>query len=447
LTLQEYLSDNLNLACPLVGFDKITEFRPSGECKTMKKRPYYHCSIEDCFNEQGNSRQMMEHLVRRHHAEGWVKSKGLQVPKSHSSLVELCKTHAENPLSATFVVKVIKNDDLWYKCKKAKLRLNEDEANNLFNQINLEASSDTQKRMDTLPSIELEDAVSSISIEMANTKENELAESPNKQISDHDDTESLTKDPDGLDEGSSVHVVTNPYKPIRESPRSLVKFNSSSIDEVFNNLTELKHNESFEVSGNGDTVVTEKSYNESFNQTSVSVSAIEKEQNLTGDIGGRRIGHNSDEIEIVGSKEGYSKSTSGEPSFHFKKETKSENKPNDMLERQVSNDEDITVEFASKAPPLNPEFIFKDKVAKAVKHTLFKYYSKDENDKNNKDGTPKDIRIRSEQEFSDICRNFSQRFRKEIEEAYLAFNETLDGIEKIDVQEYGISHDIEKHFS
>ena len=76
-TLAEYIADNPNPACPLVGLEHITEFWPAaGVCSDLSRRPYYHCSVGECYNEQGNSRQMMQHLVRRHHVEGWVKEKG-----------------------------------------------------------------------------------------------------------------------------------------------------------------------------------------------------------------------------------------------------------------------------------------------------------------------------------------------------------------------------------
>ena len=57
--LLQYLRDNYGEM--LVGLEMVTEFRT----EEAGERPFYHCCLPDCFNEQGNSRQMMEHLVTR----------------------------------------------------------------------------------------------------------------------------------------------------------------------------------------------------------------------------------------------------------------------------------------------------------------------------------------------------------------------------------------------
>ena len=48
LRLTDYLADNPSPPSPLVGLEHITEFTHS-----RAKRPYYHCSLPGCYNEQG----------------------------------------------------------------------------------------------------------------------------------------------------------------------------------------------------------------------------------------------------------------------------------------------------------------------------------------------------------------------------------------------------------
>ena len=45
--LSDYLADNPRPPCPLVGLEHVTEFRHS-----RGFRPYYHCSLPGCFNDQ-----------------------------------------------------------------------------------------------------------------------------------------------------------------------------------------------------------------------------------------------------------------------------------------------------------------------------------------------------------------------------------------------------------
>jgi len=131
-TLAEYIADNPHPPCPIVGLDYVTEFWPQAG---VTARPAYHCSLQECYNEQGNSRQMMQHLIRQYHVECWAREKvkpGQAVPDNMQGLVTLCKNLTGGKEVDLQSMKVILNKDLWEKCKKAKLRLNKQEADALF---------------------------------------------------------------------------------------------------------------------------------------------------------------------------------------------------------------------------------------------------------------------------------------------------------------------------
>ena len=66
--LSDYVSDNLTSPCPLVGLEYITEFVK----ETGDGRPFYYCSLKACCYEQGDSRQMFQHLVSFHHVLTWI---------------------------------------------------------------------------------------------------------------------------------------------------------------------------------------------------------------------------------------------------------------------------------------------------------------------------------------------------------------------------------------
>ena len=46
----------------------------------------------------------------------------------------------------------------------------------------------------------------------------------------------------------------------------------------------------------------------------------------------------------------------------------------------------------------------------------------------------------------EVLRTFSRKFREEIKEAYEQMNGCLEGLEKVNIGEYGIEHAIHKYF-
>jgi len=126
-SLAAYLADNPRPPCPLVGLAWITEFRPAGP-----GRPHYHCSLPDCRNEQGTARQMMDHLIRRHHVSGWLETVvGVGgVAASQTELVRQC-WELQAGLGRQEEVGVVVSQQLWLQCTKARLRLTRQQAEQL----------------------------------------------------------------------------------------------------------------------------------------------------------------------------------------------------------------------------------------------------------------------------------------------------------------------------
>ena len=104
------------------------------------------------------------------------------------------------------------------------------------------------------------------------------------------------------------------------------------------------------------------------------------------------------------------------------------------------DDSTVTQPQTLEAVEENPEKIFKRNVRDAVNNILHNYYDDGEDNSN------KTIKIKDHEEFVSHCSFLSKKFRKLIEEAYVTINGTKLDIEKINVLEYGIDHEIYKFY-
>jgi len=466
-TLAEYLGDNAN--CPIVGLDNITEFWPlAGVCTDLSKRPFYHCSLGDCYNEQGNSRQMMQHLVRKHHAEGWLKEKGISFPDNLEGVLTRCREIVENKVWDIRDMKMIVNESLWLKCKKAKLRLDKKEALDLY-KVNLNhvtsqieslnvANKDTNIVNDPIHCEELKSQTknSEKQSELSNDKENQVIDIVEDTASD--DNLVIVENPDTLPSPMELALSTVNINDIALDARGHMhgKTLPQSVDSV-NELGSHSHTVSYPDAS------SDQSYLEAENlelpkQKKLSLKEyqekLKKDKNPQEEISDLKPFIDDDEVEVVGFKEGNIKSKADKSSRSpvtepiVKKEKPSGHQPRDLLERRSSGD--ILVECTVKAQPQSksdPKTILKYKVTDKVKKCLLNFYAKDANDLLDKHKNPKVIKIKSQKEFENHCRTFSKRFCEEILDAYISFNGGTEGIELINVDQYGVDHDIEKFFS
>ena len=134
--LCDYIRDNPQPPCPFVGLEAVTEFCVPGT-RGLEVRPQYHCSLAGCCNEQGDSRQMFEHLVTLHHVTAWLGHQlaGSAVPEHEREIIIECKRLTKQLPNPQSLIRTIYSDVHHTKCKKARLRLTSAEAEKLAKSV------------------------------------------------------------------------------------------------------------------------------------------------------------------------------------------------------------------------------------------------------------------------------------------------------------------------
>ena len=82
----------------------------------------------------------MEHLVTLHHVKMWLQDMREKVPESEVDLIEKCKEIQQKSRMVEY--KVINSDDLHFKCKKARIRLTKEAADEIYTRQLFAAPSD-----------------------------------------------------------------------------------------------------------------------------------------------------------------------------------------------------------------------------------------------------------------------------------------------------------------
>ena len=125
---------------------------------------------------------------------------------------------------------------------------------------------------------------------------------------------------------------------------------------------------------------------------------------------------------------------------------KKEEGPKDLL--RAPQEENIQIEAQVAA---NPEYRFRANVAKKVKNVLLNFYAINPDDTMDKHGNPKEIKIKTSDEFTMHARNLSKQFEAEIAESYIAFHGSREGIEKEKIDTYfdhaHMDNEVRKYFS
>ena len=432
-SLQDYLSDNPQPPCPIVGLEHITEFRT----KDGAKRPFYHCSLGGCCHDQGDSRQMFHHLITFHHVITWAKEHSDIVPEREEELIELCRKLVNRDLS----VRIIVSDKLHEKCRRAKisekdLRLSSKQKtsskkkNN--NNKNIKSGSLECSLPDALISGEEERVVTvSKNLDVAHQKENE--EETVKLFGDHSVTEN---DEDNNTVGS--FRIENPTASFFERNENcelpeIIEFGGTkpSSSMCWNNPstpTSLKKEEPI-LAPVQSLPACFPTY-DNIIHTSLPTSSVPNSS--PGEEAAIRRRKRSETLSPFVS--------------YYDSPTFKEESPSDVL--HAVSDSSLTsnkkqIEVAKR----DPEKIFYEKVVNLVKTNLNRYFAKNNEDKFDKAGNLKVIKIKDSKEYATYCRHFSKKFSKDIKETFELTNGNLEGIEKLSVFEYGLEHDIHKHFS
>ena len=125
---------------------------------------------------------------------------------------------------------------------------------------------------------------------------------------------------------------------------------------------------------------------------------------------------------------------------------KKEEGPKDLLRAP----QEETVQIEAQIPP-NPEYRFRLNVARKVKNVLLNFYAANPDDTVDKHGNPKEIKIKTSEEFAMHARNLSKQFEAEIAESYIAFHGSREGIEKEKIDTYfdhaHMDNEVRKYFS
>jgi len=280
--LQQYIVANPEVV--VVGLDWVTEFQKEGE------RSFYHCSLQPCKNEQGNSRQMMQHLHRLHHVEGWLHEQG-HVDLPRQQLLQKVEQLRQSKKDVQGKVRVIADVARWSQAKKARLRLSKAMVDSLFSEV-----------------------------------------------------------------GGTKSTCVDP---------TLEK----DLEKCSKEMEDVK------------------------------VEPLKKEEG-----------------------------------------------PKDLL--RAPQEENIQIEAQVAA---NPEYRFRANVAKRVKNVLLNFYAISPDDTLDKHGNPKEIKIKTSDEFTMHARNLSKQFEAEIAESYIAFHGSREGIEKEKIDTYfdhaHMDNEVRKYFS
>ena len=488
-SLQEYLSDNPEPPCPIVGLENVTEF----QTKDGAKRPFYHCSLGGCCHDQGDSRQMFQHLITFHHVLTWAQENTDDVPEEEGKLIELCRTLVEGDHTNAFAnVRTIVSDRLHEKCRKAKIRevdlllskqnvsakkLNYidkgggtvDDENNKFGSPNSPLTSNTeqtssgnlnpQENFKSLQELDLTYTEDEVRNDPASENEEVIHQKKKNAQSEGHRTTDNDEDITGTGGSFNIENPTASYFERNENSAyelpEIIEFGgtkaSSNLGSTnISTLAAMKKEEPVSVTepihptSHIHPHAPSYPYSDSNNIRVQSLPAIfptydtsSQSQSLVSN----RSANVEDKIHEAKS-EILSPFVSYYDSPSFKEES-----PRDLLQA-VSESPTISLKTKQlKAAVKDPEKVFYEKVVNMVKINLNRYFAKNSEDKFDKAGNPKKIKIKDSKEYASYCRHFSKKFSKDIKETFELTNGNLEGIEKLSVLEYGLEHDIHKHFS
>ena len=436
--LCDYIRDNPQPPCPFVGLEAVTEFCVPGT-RGLEVRPQYHCSLAGCYNEQGDSRQMFEHLVTLHHVTAWLGHQlaGSAVPEHEREIIIECKRLSKQLPNPQSLIRTIHSDVHHTKCKKARLRLTTAEAEKLAKSVAMSnvAKSHAVAAADTGAGSKSSKTVEDDGVLMIDSDTSQ---------EDHSQARVAPPDPvtDVTDQSRDSHLEDGTMNVIKEELLTEVKQEAGAVSLKSLKLGSPKKAERKEVS-------TNKIASPDIQPKGISSPTNVRSNRLTiQDYKDRERRKDAEEIQIVGVKAGNSKQGSSNFSEDSATAIKRESqlpilapRPADLLSRPEEQQQPQPVRI------VDPQKVFFSKIVDFVKRQLNMYYARDKNDILDKAKNPKVIKIGSAEEYYKYCKQFSEQFKELVQETYEVTNGSLDGIENISVAEYGIEHDIHKFFS
>ena len=450
LTLADYINDNPAPPCPFVGLENITEFSMTREALEKAKpgavtRPFYHCSLEGCYNEQGDSRQMFEHLVTYHHVSTWLRiEKQEEVPNDEADLIQRCQ-QLHNP---KIKYKRLQNGLYHRMCVKAKIKLTKGQIIKKINKV--DRISKRSQKSNEKDSPQLNDKDHKNNSGQVNNSVEETVNpgsifdlNPDLNIGnvatpdgDHQRSHPMNIIKDEMLDQVKEEPLHVPFKGLElnnKKKQKEMKLNKpSDVKDLGKIKTEPQHDGDKTMAGNP---------NESPSHSTKRISLKDYQK--------KKKAQAEDDVQLVAEKivRPFSQIISDEA---IVKSESSRDLPIDLLQGTTADISQIAKPATNNAVKSHEEAIsiFKKKITQLVRNQLFMYYALNEKDLFDKHGVKKVIKIRGKADYIEICRMFSHKFQSQVTETYLALNnDSLEGIERINAQAYGIEIEIHKYFS
>jgi len=420
MKLQDYINDNLNVLCPIVGLEHVTEFLKNSE---KISRPYYHCSLGGCCNEQGDSRQMFEHLTSLHHVITWLEENGHSVPELEAEIIQMCfKILKLNPSKK---YRTMVNNELHRKCKKAGIRKTHIDKMNKE-----ELKQRKEKRLSQSIEKDNDKLVEKISVEQPRPlSESQSVSSSTSLITD---TTNSNLDNSGISEDKNAGIEETPMIKIKTESLDDVK-QEKQLTSPFKNLVIKKENDPAVATGVPKTcpvvkVLTAK-------PKSPQIPPPQKQKLSLKDYQRRE----AEQVQIVGVRQG---TVPRQRQVSSSQQNVKEESP------PVDTDDDVVV-TTPVLPPARPNVEkppepLDIRIRRVVKRILDDHYNFKGKYPNHLNGTPKVLKIRDDKHYTALCREYTERFQASVRDSYEAINGSLDDIDNADIKGYGFDVEIEK---
>ena len=395
----------------------------------------------------------------RHHVTMWLSDRGFQTTDSDSDaqLIHKCKS-----VPVEINIKVIISKELHHKCKKARIRFTKEAAEELARKVDSSVSDVSSEIQITGSSVEQETLPMETNCDtdqsrescggtnLTNTQSEGTSEEPS--VGDSGDllppSRETVSDDNKKNTSLTIDILDDdPFEPTHVDPDKPMNFIKTEIVDQMKS-GELKN--CFDQNSKSPPTVLEdhKDLSEARQKSKLSLKEYKLREN-------RRLAEarrlEAPELTILGQRK--VPTSSRESKTYPEKKVKKE-KPVDQeltsvtapvtasetLQSVRQEQAEPQAETPQEASETNVEKIFKRKVKDYVNDILLCYYD------NGKDKEKKIIKIKDQEEFSRYCSQLSHKFREEIQEAYLSMNDSLEGLERINVREYSIDHDIQRLF-
>lgn len=421
---------------------------------------------------------MFQHLITFHHVFTWAQEHSDNVPEDEGKLIDLCRTLVEGDIAAN--VRTVVSDKLHEKCRKAKIR----EVDLFLSKQNASTSKELNCNNNSGGTF-----VDDVSQKSANSPLTRNTESTSRGDYDLHETFLVPHEPDYAEAGddeervvpASVHVDATHQneKDVdtvkqsgehhvndKDKDNTVGSFNieienptASYFERIENAAYELP--EIIEFGGtkapstmcwiNSSTLKAVKkeepvSASVPNNVWVQSLPAIFPTYSAASSVVSDMNANVEEEIQEFSIRRRKKSETLSPFVSYYDSPSFKEESPRDLLQG-VSDSPLSSKTKQIEAAKKDPEKVFYEKVVNMVKINLNRYFAKSSENMFDKAGKPKQIKIKDSKEYATYCRHFSKKFSKDIKETFELTNGNLEGIEKLSVLEYGLEHDIHKHFS